>query len=144
MQDERAGEFVDANILVYAHDDSAGIKHDMSIQLVRDLWASEQGCLSLQVLQEFYVTATRKIKRPISPLAGREIVKAISAWRCHIPEVDDLLQATDIQQRYGLSLWDAMIIRSAQRLGFRKLWSEDLNAGQVYEGVTVFNPFSQQ
>jgi predicted nucleic acid-binding protein len=59
--------FVDTNVLVYAHDDSAGAKRDQARLLVEQLWDSREGCLSVQVLQEFFVTVTRKIARPLGP-----------------------------------------------------------------------------
>jgi predicted nucleic acid-binding protein len=72
-----------------------------------------------------------------------EVVTDLAAWRVHAPIVEDVNQAITIHRRYAISFWDAMIIRSATQLGCAKLWSEDLNAGQVYEGVRVVNPFAE-
>ena len=134
--------FVDTNILVYAHDRSAGEKHQRAQEIVLGLWESADGCLSLQILQEFYVTVTRKVAAPMNAESAVEIVRELSAWTVHEPDTDDLLAAIDIQRRYQISFWDAMIVRSANALGCDVLWSEDLNAGQVYGRVELKNPFT--
>ena len=142
MIDRDARQFVDTNILVYAHDRSAGDKHMRAKELIGALWASEAGCLSIQVLQEFYVTITRKVEAPLNPQDAAKLVADLSAWRVHTPTIADLLSAIDIQQRYQLSFWDAMVIQSAMQLSCEALWSEDLNAGQEYGGVKLINPFT--
>jgi predicted nucleic acid-binding protein len=133
--------FVDTNILVYAHDDSAGGKRDKARALVEQLWESRDGCLSVQVLQEFFVTVTRKIARPLTAEAAREIIADLSRWYVHAPAADDVLAAISIHQETGISFWDAMIVRSTAEIGCTLLYSEDLNAGQEYSGVRVENPF---
>jgi predicted nucleic acid-binding protein len=134
-------QFVDTNILLYAHDESAGAKRDQARALVGQLWESRDGCLSVQVLQEFFVNATRKIARPLSADVAKEIVADFSHWHTHVPAADDVLGAIGVHQRVGISFWDAMIIRSAAEMGCAVLYSEDLNAGQDYAGVRVENPF---
>ncbi len=141
MNDNAAYQFVDTNVLVYAHDGSAGLKHKQAQHLLQNLWDSETGCLSIQVLQEFYVTVTRKVAKPLSTEQASQIINALGTWRIHSPTVQDVRQAIAIQTRYDVSFWDAMIIRSAARHGCVTLWSEDLNAGQLYERVRVANPF---
>jgi predicted nucleic acid-binding protein len=133
--------FVDTNVLVYAHDDSAGSKRDQARALVEQLWGSRDGCLSVQVLQEFFVTVTRKITKPVGAETAKAIVADLSRWYLHVPAADDVLAAIGIQQRTGISFWDAMIVRSAAEIGCTVLYSEDLNAGQGYSGVRVENPF---
>jgi len=133
--------FVDTNILLYAHDESAGDKHDRARALVEQLWESREGCLSVQVLQEFFVNVTRKIAKPLDAATAKEIVSDFSRWHLHVPGADDVLAAIGIHQRTGISFWDAMIIRSAAEIGCAVLYSEDLNAGQGYSGVRVENPF---
>jgi predicted nucleic acid-binding protein len=133
--------FVDTNVLVYAHDESAGGKHDQARDLVEQLWASREGSLSVQVLQEFFVTVTRKIARPLDAEAAKAIIADFSRWYVHAPAADDVLAAISIHQQTGISFWDAMIVRSAAEIGCALLYSEDLNAGQEYSGVRVENPF---
>ena len=87
--------FLDTNILVYAYDRSAGQKHDLAVQLMEACWEYENGCLSIQVLQEFFVTVTRKIAAPLDPQTARQIVADLAQWRLHTPEASDLLQAIE-------------------------------------------------
>lgn len=135
-------EFVDTNVLVYANDISAGIKREQARDLVARLWAQRAGCLSMQVLQELYVNLTRKVPQPLDGATASRIVSDLSQWQVHSPEPPDLLAAIEIHQRNQISFWDAMIVRSAARLGCVRIWSEDLNSGQFYEGIRVENPFS--
>ncbi len=142
MNADSSRQFVDTNVLVYAHDLSAASKHERAMAIVKDLWDSGAGCLSIQVLQEFYVTVTRKLSPPVSPMVAVQIVNDLSAWRVHSPEARDVLRAIDIERRYGISFWDAMVICSALSLQCNVILSEDLSSGGVYEGITVMNPFT--
>ena len=110
--------------------------------LLAELWDSQAGCLSIQVLQAFYMNITRKVARSLEPTDARQIVADLSHWRVHSPTVNDVLEAIALQQRHGLSFWDAMIVTSAIQLGCATVWSEDLNAGQDYDGARVANPFT--
>ncbi len=139
--DPREATFLDTNILVYAFDRSAGQKHDRAVQLIEGCWENESGCLSLQVLQEFFVTVTRKIAAPLDHGTARQIVADLAQWRLHAPQASDLLQAIDLQRDYQLSFWDVQIVQSAASLGCKQLLSEDLSHGQVYGEVRVVNPF---
>ena len=133
--------FVDTNILVYAHDVSAGVKHTVAKQRIQELWEIKSGCLSIQVLQEFYVTVTQKVPNQIDNATAIEIIRSLSYWNVHEPSIDDIINAIDIQIRYQVSFWDAMILQSALQLECDLLWSEDLNPGQVYQGIKLINPF---
>jgi predicted nucleic acid-binding protein len=139
--DPQVTYFLDTNILVYAYDRSAGEKRDLAAQLMESCWVNENGCLSLQVLQEFFVTVTKKLETPLGHQTARQIVADLANWRLHAPEAGDLLQAIDLQQTYQLAFWDAMVVQSAASLGCKQLLSEDLNHGQVYGNVQVINPF---
>jgi len=133
--------FVDTNVLVYAHDVTAGDKHGRARALLEELWDTREGCLSVQVLQEFFVTTARKIPKPLEAPTAGQIINDLALWHVHAPAARDVLAAIDIHQQSGASFWDAMIIRSAQELGCQTLYSEDLNPGQTYAGVRVSNPF---
>jgi predicted nucleic acid-binding protein len=135
-------QFVDTNVLIYAHDVSAGRKRARARELLRSLWQTEEGCLSIQVLQEFYVSVTRKVAKPLAPATAAQIIADLSVWQIHRPGVQDVLDVIRLQNRYSVSFWDAMIVASAIQLGCQTLWSEDLNPGQAYGGVSVLNPFS--
>jgi predicted nucleic acid-binding protein len=133
--------FVDTNILVYAHDVSAGVKNTTAKQLIQELWANKLGCLSIQVMQEFYVTVTQKVPNPMDNATAIGIIRSLRYWDVHEPSIDDIINAVDIQLRYKISFWDAMILQSALQLECDLLWSEDLNPGQVYQGIKLINPF---
>ena len=100
------------------------------------------GCLSLQVLHEFYVSVTRKIRYPLSPEVARQPVEDLGQWLTHSPTVKDVIEAIQLQQRLQMSFWDAMLITSAQKMRCDVLWSEDLNSGQVIGDTTIQNPFA--
>lgn len=135
-------QFVDTNILVYAYDKGDGKRQKLAKDLIVSLWESRKGCVSIQVLQELYITMTRKATTPLLPEVASQIIAALAEWLHHIPNTDDILEAISIQQRYAISFWDAMIVNSACKMGCSILWTEDLNDGQVYGSTTVRNPFS--
>ncbi|WP_073345064.1 PIN domain-containing protein [Caldanaerobius fijiensis] len=142
MEDNTGLQFVDTNVLVYAHDVSAGRKHEISKKLLKELWDTRKGCLSTQVLQEFYVTITKKVKKPLSPSQASQIISSLGVWKLDIPDVGDILEAIKISQRYIISFWDSLIICSAINLNCDIIWSEDLNSEQCFGKVKVINPFS--
>ncbi|MDI3481311.1 MAG: hypothetical protein PWQ97_966 [Tepidanaerobacteraceae bacterium] len=142
MEDNANLQFVDTNILVYAHDVSAGRKHEIAKELLKELWNTRKGCLSIQVLQEFYVTITKKVKRPLPPLQASQIISDLGLWKLDIPDVNSILEAIQISQRYMISFWDSLIVCSAINLNCDIIWSEDLNSGQYYNKTKVINPFS--
>jgi predicted nucleic acid-binding protein len=133
--------FVDTNVLIYAHDLDAGLKHDRAALIVADLWEKENGIISVQVLQEFYVNVTRKIARPLTPAAARGVIRNYLAWQVEMNEPSAVLLAAEIAERNLLSFWDALIVASAARAGADRILSEDLNHGQVIEGIRIENPF---
>lgn len=135
-------EFVDTNILLYAYDTAAGLRHDRAADLVGRLWSERRGAISVQVLQEFFVNATRTVAGPLTPEAAVDRLRSLSQWRVHLPLADDVVAAASLSHRHQLSFWDAMIVRSAAELRCGVLWSEDLNDGQVVEGVRLQNPFA--
>ena len=134
-------QFVDTNVLLYAHDKTAGAKHEMARDLIEELWGSRKGRLSVQVLQEFYVNVTRKIPKPLDTTAAKAIVADLARWHVHTPGVDDILAAVSIHESASISFWDAMIVRSAVEMSCEILHSEDLSHGQRYCGILVLNPF---
>lgn len=134
-------EFVDTNILLYAVDATELAKHHIASELVGSLWARRCGCLSIQVLQEFYVNATRKISFPLTSQEALEAVSDYSNWLVHAPTSQDVIAAIMLHETHQLSFWDAMIINSASALGATTLYSEDLNSGQTMAEVKIINPF---
>ncbi len=133
--------FVDTNVLLYSFDTSAGAKRDQALALVGNLWRVGNGCISVQVLQEFYVNATRKLSTTLEQATAERIIASLSRWEVHAPTAEDVLGAITLHARVQISFWDAMILTSASKLGCTVLYSEDLNAGQHVAGVQVVNPF---
>lgn len=138
------GTFVDTNVLVYAYDVDAGEKHDVANARLHELWENESGSLSSQVLQEFYVTVTRKLTKPLRRHAARDVISTYAAWPVHRPDIDDIVSASEVEERHRLSFWDALIVVSARRSGARELLTEDLQGGQRLDGVLVVNPFTSR
>jgi predicted nucleic acid-binding protein len=132
--------FIDTNILVYAHDIDAAEKHQKARGLLTSLWDDRNGILSTQVLQEFYVTVTRKLLKPVTPLEARTVVRAYLPWAVETPP-GTILEASEIEERNHISFWDAMIVAAAQRAAAVRIFTEDLNHGQKIEGIVIQNPF---
>jgi len=134
-------EFIDTNVLLYAYSPADGERHARAAELVQRLADSRQAAISVQVMQEFYVNATGKIARPIAPEEAMRRLRALSLWYVYSPLPGDVMEAARLGQRHRLSFWDAMVVLSAVRLKCAVLWTEDLNHGQMVEGVRIANPF---
>jgi predicted nucleic acid-binding protein len=134
--------FVDTNVLVYAHDRSETRKQPLAQALLQELWASRTGALSTQVLQEFYVVATRKFDPPMSRRAAREIVALYAAWPLVQVDLALILVASELEERHKLSFWDALVVEAARRADATRIVTEDLQAGRHIGGVRIENPFS--
>ena len=133
--------FVDTTILVYAHDRSAGFKHQRARLLIEDLWKSGQGVLSTQVLQELCINVRRKATRPLSVEEARRLIQDYLSWEIVVNTPASVIQALDIEARYKISFWDALILQAAESSGVAILYSQDLTAGQNYGSVRAVNPF---
>jgi predicted nucleic acid-binding protein len=142
MNADEPREFVDANILVYANDASAGEKKVVAERLLTRLWESGAGCVSVQVLQEFFVTVTGKVAEPLSIDEAVDRIREISVWKVFTPGADDVLRAIALHTSAHVSFWDAMVVHAASELGCGLLWTEDLNDGQMIQGVRIRNPFA--
>lgn len=140
MKGERL--FVDTNILVYAYDISAGEKHAAAKGVLNELWDGGNGLVSTQVLQEFFVTVTRKISKPMDASAAKEIVKDLLKWKVVTVSGGLILDAIEVQQKYKYSFWDSLIIASGIHSGASAILSEDLSDRQKIKGIVIRNPFS--
>lgn len=132
--------FVDTNILMYAHDRSAGLKHERARQLIERLWTSGQGVLSTQVLQELCINLRRKVARPLSVEEVRRLIEDYLSWEIVVNTPASVIQALEIEVRYKTSFWDALVLQAAETSGAAVLYSEDLAAGQKYGPIQVVNP----
>ena len=133
--------FVDTNILVYAYDSESEAKHERARDSIRSLWTEGNGVVSTQVLQEFYVTVTRKIPVPLAAHLARDIISTYRAWPVHQPAIDELLAASELGSDHGFSFWDSLMLVSAHRSGATSVLTEDLHHGQLVLGMVITNPF---
>lgn len=134
--------FVDANILLYSEDNADSNKQITAMAWLEVLWQRRIGCLSTQVLNEFYVNATRKIKPPMPAGDARAEVRRYAQWQPWTIDHATVESAWAVESRYGLQYWDCLMVASAQHLGCRYLLSEDLEHEQYYDTVQVINPFN--
>ncbi len=132
--------FVDTNILMYAHDATAGARHERAKALVQELWRERTGVVSTQVLQELTVNLRRKAAKPLDAKATREVIADYLTWHVVVNSGASVLEALDLEQRYRISFWDALIVHAAEASGASVLYSEDLSNGQRYGAVEVVNP----
>jgi predicted nucleic acid-binding protein len=132
--------FVDTNILMYAHDHTAGERHERARRLIEDLWANGQGVLSTQVLQELCVNLRRKLAHPLSADETSRLIRDYMSWEIVVNSPEAVVQALEIEVRYKTSFWDALILQAAEQCGAAILYSEDLSAKQNYGTVQVVNP----
>lgn len=135
--------FLDTNIIVYAYDISDKEKHEKSVEILETIWRSGTGVISTQVLQEFFVSVTKKISKPLDVAIAKEVINDLSKWDVVVNNVQIILDAIDINQEYKYSFWDSMIIASAIGSGAKTLLSEDLSGGQIIKGVAIKNPFKK-
>ena len=132
--------FVDTNVLVYLHDRNEETKREQAqtLFLNNDL----DLIISSQVLSEFYVTVTRKIRQPLNAAKAKAAVETLAELEV-VPVTRNLnVDAVEVSQQHQVSYWDALIIEAASRAGADQLLTEDLNAGSTIRGVTIVNPFA--
>jgi len=132
--------FVDTNILIYAHDREGGLRWQRATQALDQLWTTRTGRISVQVLQEFFVVATRKLKAVVEVATAREVVRNYASWVTAPTDVDTVLRASEIAEIAQISFWDGMIVAAAERSQAATLYTEDLNDGQVIAGIRIVNP----
>ena len=132
--------FVDTNVFVYAIDRHAGAKQKRAQELLAQLGSSI--VLSSQVLQEFYVTVTRKLAKPLPPDEAERRVHELSGLDVLLIDVPIIRAAITLSRHHRLSFWDALVIGSAHARGCARLVSEDLQDGRVFGDVRIENPFA--
>lgn len=135
-----AKTFVDTNVLIYAHDVDQKQKHPVARRLLIDLLRTRTLVLSPQVLQEFYVNVTRKIPKPLTKRAAREIVDDFSVWSIDTT-ASEIATAFRIEDESRIGFWDALICASALKSGAKVILSEDMSHGQTIAGIRIQNPF---
>ena len=133
-------EFIDTNVLIHADDSRNLQKRRQARELIRGLMMNRRGVVSLQVLQEFFAAATRKIglssdhaKRRVVMYSRFDVVTFAPA---------DLLAAIDLHRIHRLSIWDSLIVRAALNANCTTLHSEDMSSGQRIESLAISHPFA--
>lgn len=134
--------FVDTNILIYAHDRSARVKHDRARRAVEELWNSGEGVLSTQVLQELCINLRRKVAKPLPVGEVRQLIEDYLSWEVVVNTPESVLQALEIEVRHKISFWDALVIQAAESAGAEVLYSDDLATGHHYGTIQVVNPLA--
>ena len=134
--------FVDTNVLLYARDASETVKQPLAAAWLAQLWRDRSGRTSLQVLSEYYVNATRKLRPGLPSDDAWDDVRALLSWRPQSLDQVVLEGGREIERRYRLSWWDSLVVAAAQVQGCVALLSEDFQDGMVFGGVTVRNPFA--
>ena len=131
--------FIDTNVVVYASDDTAGSKRSRARAVLAPLLRERRAVISTQVMQEFFSVATRKLKFPAERARG--YLQKWSRLDVVVIRPETIFGAIDLHRLNALSFWDALVIKSASVAGCGRLLSEDLQHGQVVDGVTIENPF---
>jgi predicted nucleic acid-binding protein len=131
--------FFDTNVLVYTDDRSNILKQKRALDVLSQHKRTKSGVLSLQVLQEYFVTATRKYG--VDPAVARRKIELFAAFDVVEPALNDVLAAIDLHRLQNLSYWDALIVHTAKQAGCQVVLSEDMQHGQVIDGVRIVNPF---
>jgi predicted nucleic acid-binding protein len=133
--------FVDTNVLVYALAADDTKRSPVAQTLVRELMAAKAFQTSTQVLQELYVTLTRKIRTPITPEQALRYLDQIAVWPVAVLDYAAMRDAVELSTTAVLSFWDALILVAAARSGAKRLYTEDLQDGQIILGIEIVNPF---
>lgn len=133
--------FADTNLLVYARDASERAKQPRAREWLDYLWESREGRLSYQVLTEYYVTVTHKLRPGLDPDDARADVRDLLAWRPVATDARVLEGAWALERRFSIGIWDALIVAAARTAGCTHVLSEDLQHEQDLDGVRIVNPF---
>ncbi len=131
--------FIDTNLLIYADDADAGTKQLRAQDTLRRTIRDDSAVLSTQVLQEYYAVATRRLGIPADQ--ARQRVEAYADLHVVIIHPELILAAIDLVRLRSISFWDALVVRSAQWAACSRLMTEDLQDGEVIEGLRIENPF---
>ena len=137
-----ADVFVDTKVLVYSRDVAEAVKQPVAADWMAQLWRSRRGRVSVQVLNEYVVTVTMKLKPGLPCETAWGDVTDLFAWKPVPTDMAVLTKTRSIHEQHGLSWWDAQIVAAARLAGCRHLLTEDLKDGQEIDGILVVNPFA--
>ena len=142
MTGDRALSFLDTNVLVYAFDKGTSPKKRIAQRLMNELMKEDRLRVSTQVLQELFITLTRKVSQPCSSAEALAVLEDLTAWPLMLVDYAAIRAAIGLADQAKLSFWDALIVVAAARTGAAVLYTEDMNAGQEVLGVRISNPFA--
>ena len=142
MTGDRPPSFVDTNVLVYAFDKSSSPKKRVAQRLLNGLMEQDRLRVSTQVLQELFVTLTRKVSQRCSSQEALAVLEDLTAWPLIVVDYAAIRAAVGLAEQDQLSFRDALVVVAAARAGARSLYTEDLNDGQEILGVRISNPFA--
>ena len=134
--------FLDTNIIVYAHDTASPDRRAKSQAILFESLRNGTGVISSQVLSEFFVTITQKVKQPMSSAAAKKEIVLLSTLATVDIDATLVVEAVNIKERWQLSYWDSLILAAAERAGCGTVYSEDMSDGQHYGSLVVCNPFT--
>ena len=134
-----ARSFFDTNVLVYADDKAVPAKQRRALDLAAEHRRARTGVVSLQVLQEYFVTVTKKLH--VDTSIARRKVELLAEFDVAVPGVADILVAIDLHRLHGFSFWDALVLRSAKQAGCSVVFSEDMQNAREVDGLRIMNPF---
>jgi len=133
--------FLDTNILVYAYDLDEKSKRQTAKDILTDCWNNRSGVISTQVLQEFYVTLTRKLSSKLPASEARDVVSDFLSWSIYQIAATDIGEASETEDQYGYTFWDSLVITAARNARAEVLYSEDMQDGQQLGDLKIINPF---
>ncbi|KAA6455706.1 PIN domain-containing protein [Acidobacteria bacterium AB60] len=131
--------FFDTNVLIYADDGASPDKQRKALDLIKKHLRGRTGAVSIQILQEYFVAAEKKLSVDADLI--RRKVEVYSRFHVAEPRVTDILAAIDFHRLHRLSFWDALVLRMAKQAACTVLLTEDLNHGQIIDGLRIVNPF---
>ncbi len=131
--------FFDSNVLAYTDDAGDSVRQAQALALYEECHRRGEAVISLQVLQEYFVTVTRKLG--VDPALARRKVEVFAKMDVVVPQVDNILSAIDLVRLHSVSFWDALIVRAAQVAQCSRLYSEDMHHGWRIDGLEIANPF---
>ena len=134
-----ARSFFDTNVLIYADDKAAPAKQRRALELVAEHRRARTGVVSLQVLQEYFVTVTKKLR--LDAAIARRKVELLAEFDVAAPELADILAAIDLHRLHSFSFWDALVVRTAKQAGCTVLLTEDMQGMRDINGLRIMNPF---
>ena len=133
--------FVDTNIFVYFRDSADENKQSIASECLTKVWENKTGCISTQVLNEYFVTVTKKIRTPLSVSDAWSDIEELEKWNPVNINIELLKVAYSAISIYSLSWWDALIIAAAKICECSSILSEDFSTQKDYFGIRVINPF---